>query len=121
SADRRRGPRTRPAGRLPEPTGSLPPPSVRLALRHDAGSALHLQVSTPVIEERHRVVLLVGEAVDASDEEIVVADREALLDRAFQRGDRTVDQRQAGWASVPADAAELVAAGADRRAREAVR
>ena len=89
---------------------------LRLALDLGARGAFDAQVAPPVVEQRHRMVLLVGEGVDPADEQVVIARREGLDDRAFERGDGPVDERQAGRARVPGGPAELVAAGLDRRA-----
>ena len=67
------------------------------------------------------MVLLVGERIDPADEQVVVADGVAAGDRAFERRDRTVEDRQTRRAGRPGGAAEVLAAGRDRRPGEAVR
>ena len=66
-------------------------------------------------------MLLVGEGVDPGDEQVVVANGKGQFDRTLQRRDRAVDERQAGRSRMPAHTTELVAAGRDRCAGEAVR
>ena len=57
---------------------------------------------------------LVGERVHPTDEQVVVAGREGLDDRALERRDRAVEQRQARLARLPRRAAEVLPAGLDR-------
>ena len=94
-------------------------PGLALRLAFDLGGrgALDPQVAPPVVEQRHRVLELVGEGVDAPDEQVVIAGREGLDDRAFERRDRAVDQRQAGRPGMPGGPAERIATRFDRRAR----
>ena len=55
-----------------------------------------------------------------ADEQVVVTGRERLDDRALERCDRPVDERQPRLSGVPLGAAEALATGLHRRAREAV-
>src|SRR3954452_13103149 len=82
---------------------------------------LDAEVAAAVVEERLRGVLLVAERVDSPDEEVVVAGRERLDDRALECRDRAVDERQPRRPGVPRRAAELAASRLDGRAGEAVR
>ena len=74
-----------------------------------------LAVPTPVVHQRHSLGGL--DCNDLADEDRVIAARELLADAALERGDRAVDQRDAGRAAMRRDAAELVF----RPRREAVR
>ena len=94
---------------------------LRDALERRRLRPLDPQVLAAVVEQRHRVGLGVAERVDAGDEQLVVAGLEGVGDRALERRDRAVDERQAGRAMGPRGAAEVVAAGLDGRTREAVR
>src|SRR6187397_2879691 len=94
--------------------------SLRLALDLGRGRTLDAQVMPPVVEQRHRVMRLVRERVHATDEQVVVAGREGLDDRALERRDRTIEQWQTRLARLPGRPAEVLPAGLDRCPREAV-
>src|SRR4051812_11934349 len=90
-----------------------------LAFDDCRGRAFDAKVAAPIEEERLGVVLLVVERVDSPDEQVVIAGRERLDDRALERRDRAVDQRQPRRPGVPRRAAEVAAPRFHGRAGEA--
>ncbi len=91
-----------------------------LALDLGTRGTLDPEVAAAVVEQRHGVVVLVRQGIDPPDEQIVVTGRERLDDRAFERRDRAVDERQPGRARMPRRPAKRVAAGLDGGAGEAI-
>src|SRR4051795_12102339 len=98
------------------------PPMLTLRLTLDLGrlGPFDAEVPAAVVDERHRVVRVVGERIDVSDEQVVVTGRERADDGALERRDRVVEQRQTGRSGVPRRPAEVEPARLDRGAREAV-
>src|SRR6478736_964476 len=107
-------------GCYPAWSGTGPPLALGLAFHLGRRGPLDAKVPATVVEQRHRVLALVGQVVHSTDEQVVITGRERLDDRAFEGRDRPVDERQAGPAPVPGGAAEPIATRFDRCAREAV-
>src|SRR4051812_45832022 len=82
--------------------------ALRLAFDGGLRRELHAQVVAPEVQERWHALAIRRQAVDATDEEIVIARGERLGDGAFDRRNGAVEQRQARRPRVPGRAAEVL-------------